>query len=128
MKTFLTITGLIEGTTGLALAIMPSLFVSILLGTTMADSSAILIGRLAGAALITIGIACWLSRTQMHSFIMVKAMMVYNILSITLLIYTVLFENISGPGLWPAIMVHVVLLVWCAVVVNRQSSIVNNEA
>jgi hypothetical protein len=53
MKSILTITALIEGVTGLALATMPSFVVSILLGTSLTDISAILIGRLAGVALIT---------------------------------------------------------------------------
>src|SRR4051794_307085 len=99
MKSLLTITGLIEGTTGLGLAIVPSLLVSILLGTTLTDPGAILIGRLAGAALFSIAIACLLSRTDSESFVMVKVMLVYNIFSVTLLVYAALVEKISGPGL-----------------------------
>jgi len=48
MKSILAITALIEGATGLALAIRPSFVVSILLGTSLTDMSAILIARLAG--------------------------------------------------------------------------------
>src|SRR3954471_4685236 len=113
MKSLLTITGLIEGSTGLALAIVPSLVVSILLGTSLTDPGAILIGRLAGAALFTIAIACWLSRSDTRSSVMVKAMLGYNIFSITLLVYAVLAERISGPGLWPTVLIHFGLLVWC---------------
>jgi hypothetical protein len=113
MKSFLTITALIEGATGLALAIVPSLIVSILLGTSLTDPGAILIGRLAGAALITIAIACWLFRSDTRSDVMLKVMLVYNIFSTALLIYAALVERISGPGLWPALLLHVGLLVWC---------------
>lgn len=113
MKSILTITALIEGVTGLALAIMPSLVVTILLGTSATDVSAILIARLAGAALITIAIACWLSRSNSQSAVIVKAMLGYNVFSIVLLAYAVLGEGISGPGLWPAILLHVGLLIWC---------------
>jgi len=113
MKSVLTITALIEGVTGLALAIMPSLVVSILLGTSLTDISAILIARLAGAALITIAIACWLSRSNTQSAVMVKAMLGYNVFSTVLLVYAVLVEQISGPGLWPAVLLHFGLLVWC---------------
>jgi hypothetical protein len=113
MKSLLTITALVEGVTGLALAIVPSLIVSILLGTSLTDPSAILIGRLAGAALITIAIACWLSRSDTRSSVMVKVMLAYNIFSTTLLVYAALVERISGPGLWPAVLLHVGLLVWC---------------
>ena len=113
MKSLLTITALIEGVTGLALAIMPSFVVSILLGTSLTDISAILIARLAGVALITIAIACWLSRSNTQSAVIVKAMLAYNVFSIVLLVYAVLVEQISGPGLWPAVLLHFGLLVWC---------------
>src|SRR6478752_210686 len=113
MKSLLTITALIEGVTGLALAIMPSFVVSILLGTSLTDISAILIARLAGVALTTIAIACWLSRNTTQSAVMVKAMLGYNVFSIVLLVYAVLVKQISGPGLWPAVLLHFGLLVWC---------------
>ena len=113
MKSILTITALIEGVTGLALAIMPSLFVTILLGTSLTDVSAILIARLAGAALITMAIACWLSRSNTQSVVIVKAMLGYNVFSIVLLAYGVLVERICGPGLWPAVLLHFGLLIWC---------------
>src|SRR6185295_15213680 len=113
MKSILTITALIEGVTGLSLAIMPSLVVSILLGPSLTDISAIVITRLAGAALITIAIACWLSRSNTQSAVIVKAMLVYNVFSIVLLVYAVLVERISGPGLWPAVLLHFGLLIWC---------------
>jgi hypothetical protein len=112
LKSLLSITALIEGATGLALAIVPSLVVSILLGTSLTDPGAILIGRLAGAALITIAIACWLLRNDTPSGVMVKVMLLYNIFSTTLLVYAALVERISGPGLWPAVLLHVGLLVW----------------
>ena len=113
MKSLLTITALIEGVTGLALAIMPSFVVSILLGTLLTDISAILIARLAGVALITIAIACWLSRSNTQSAVIVKAMLAYNVFSIVLLVYAVLVERIAGPGLWPTVLIHFGLLVWC---------------
>lgn len=113
MKLLLTITALVEVATGLALAIVPSLVVSVLLGTSLTGASAILIGRLAGAALITIAFACWLSRNDTQISVMVKVMLAYNIFSTALLVYAALVERISGPGLWPAVLLHVGLLVWC---------------
>ena len=113
MKSFLTLTALFEGTTGLVLAIAPSLFVSLLLGTSLTDPSAILIGRLAGAALITIGLACWISRNDTQSSVMAKVMIVYNVLATLLLVYAALVERISGVALWPAVLLHLGLLLWC---------------
>jgi hypothetical protein len=113
MKSLLVVTALVEGVTGLALAIIPTLVVSILLGTSLTGISAILIARLAGVALITVAIACWLTRGNTQSDAIVKAMLAYNFFSVILLIMAVLIEHISGPGLWPAVSVHFVLLVWC---------------
>ena len=112
MKSLLTITALLEGATGLALAIVPSLVVSILLRTALTDPAAILIGRLAGAALLTIAIACWLSRKDSQSSVMVRAMFGYNIFSITLLVYAASGQRV-GPALWLAVILHVGLLAWC---------------
>ena len=120
MKSLLTITALLEGATGLALAIIPSLLVSILLGTSLTDPTAILISRLAGGALITIAMACWLTRSDSHSYVMVKAMAGYNIFSITLLVYAVLVKKIYGPGLWPAVLLHLVLLIWCLLSMRKR--------
>jgi hypothetical protein len=113
MRSLLTITALLEGVTGLTLAIVPSLVVSMLLGTLLTDVSAIILGRLAGAVLIAIAIACWLSKGYTQSLVMVKVMLVYNVLAITLFVYALLVERISGPALWPAVIIHFGLLVWC---------------
>ena len=112
MKSLLTGTALIEGVTGLALAAMPSLLVEILLGVSLTDPTAIILGRLAGGALMTIAFACWLSRANPQSGIMVKAMLGYNVFATTLLVYAALVEKLSGPGLWPAVIVHIGLLAW----------------
>jgi hypothetical protein len=120
MRSLLTVSGLIEGVTGLALAIVPSLLVSVLLGTSITDPAAILIGRLAGATLVCIGGACLLSRTEIEAWVMVKVMLGYNILSSTILVYATSVEKISGPGLWPAILIHLGLLAWCIKSLSRQ--------
>jgi hypothetical protein len=120
MKSFLTTTALFEGATGLALAIMPSMVATVLLGTSLTDVSAILIARLAGGALITIAIACWLFRSNPQAAGLVTAMLVYNIFSIILLVYAGLIEKISGPGLWPAALLHVGLLVWSILLLRKQ--------
>jgi len=119
MRSVLTVTGLIEGLTGLALAMVPSLVVSLLLGTSLTDPGAILTGRLAGVALFTIAIACWLSRNDTRSSVMVNVMLVYNIFSMILLVYAALVKNMAGPVLWPAVLLHAGLLIWCVSSLRR---------
>jgi len=113
MKLLLTVTALLEGITGLGLVIIPDFLISILLGTSLTDSTSFLICRLAGGALITIAVACWFSRQGVQSSIMVKIMLGYNFFCIILLVYAALMESIHGPGLWPVVLMHLVLLVWC---------------
>ena len=113
MKLLLAVTALLEGATGLGLVIIPSFLISILLGTSLADSSAMIICRLTGGALITIAVACWLSRYDVRPSLMVKVMLGYNFFCIILLIYAVLVERIYGPGLWPVVLLHFALLIWC---------------
>jgi hypothetical protein len=113
LKSLLTITAIIEVATGLALVMAPSLVASSLLGTTLLDPTASIIAKLAGVALLTIGLACWLSRKEAQSTIMAKTMLGYNFFAISLLVYSALVEQVSGQGLWPAVLLHVILLVWC---------------
>lgn len=114
MKLLLSITAVFEALTGLALIAVPSVIAPLLLGSTLTEISGILIGRIAGSALISLAIACWLSRDNSQaSIVIVKALTVYNILAAGLLVYAGLVEHFSGIGLWPAMVLHFGLLVWC---------------
>ncbi len=114
MKSLLTITAFIEVATGLALLAIPSLAVSILLGTSLTEPSGIFLGRIGGAMLISLAMACWLSRNNAQSsLVMIKVFVLYNIAAASLLAYAGLVEHFTGLGLWPAILLHTGLLVWC---------------
>ncbi len=119
MKSLLTTTALLEGIAGLAMAMAPSFVVSVLFGISMNEHGTDLMVRLAGATLITVAIACWLSAKDAHSFVLVKSMTVYNILTIALLFYAVFARGISGPGLWPALVFHFGMLVWCVYTLRK---------
>ncbi|MDP9137511.1 MAG: hypothetical protein M3N38_04965 [Pseudomonadota bacterium] len=58
---FLGIAGVLESLTALALLASPSRVASILLQSPL-DAPAEVVGRIAGAGLLSLGIACWLSR------------------------------------------------------------------
>jgi len=114
MKSLLTFTALIEGATGLVLLIIPAVAVSLLLGVSLTEPGGILLGRMGGAALITLAIVCWLSKNDSKiSIVVTKAMVVYNTLAALLLAYAGLIQHFSGIGLWPALLLHAVLLIWC---------------
>lgn len=113
MKILLRVTALIEGATGLALSFIPALVISTLLGVTTNDPSMILISRIGGIGLIVLAIACFVSSGAKHALSMVKVMTGYNILSIIGLVYVWYARGMNGSGLWPAVLLHLLLLGWC---------------
>ena len=114
MKSLLTLTALIEVAIGLSLIAIPSVTASLLLGASLIEPSGILVARIGGAALISLAIACWLSKDEGNSSLVIaKALVFYNTAAALLLVYGVMIEKFSGLGLWPAAMLHVILLIWC---------------
>ena len=67
MKTLLSVTAVLEAMTGLALMARPAEPVAVLLGSTLETPTAMTIGRIAGAALLSLGVACWLARNDARS-------------------------------------------------------------
>ena len=59
MKLLLIAMALAEGGTGVALLIAPSFIVELLLGVGLLSPQSLVLGRITGAALISIGMACW---------------------------------------------------------------------
>ena len=113
MKRLLTITAIFEGITGLALMSVPSLFVMILLGDKLVEPAGIMISRLAGAALLSLAIIYWLyQKSAVTELLIVKAMLLYNVAASVLLVYASLI-GFSGLGLWPAVLLHIGLALWC---------------
>jgi hypothetical protein len=81
MKPLLVVTAVIELGAGLALLGFPSAAVALLLGSSLAMPAAVTLGRLAGAALLALGLACWLARRDVQSRAargLVAAMLLYN--------------------------------------------------
>ncbi|MFI5455882.1 MAG: hypothetical protein ACHRXM_10565 [Isosphaerales bacterium] len=116
MKTLLTITAAVEAGTGVALAIAPSPVVLVLLGSPLEKPAGLVIGRILGAALFSLGTACWLARDEAKARTatgLIAAMLLYNIAAVSLLGYARLGLGMSGAGLWPGVILHLALAVWC---------------
>src|SRR5438046_24520 len=81
MSRLLKLTAIIEAATGLALIAVPAIVVRLLLGAEISGAS-IPLGRVAGVALLALGVACWLARDDTQSRAargLVVAMLMYNI-------------------------------------------------
>ncbi len=116
MKPLHTVTALIEAGAGLALVIFPSAVVALLLGSGLDNPVAVTLGRLAGAALLALGVACWLARGDAGSHAakgLAAGMVVYNFAAVALLVYAGIGLGLHGVLLWPAAVLHAGMTVWC---------------
>jgi hypothetical protein len=118
MKYLLMTIAIVESTTGIALLAAPAMLSSLLLGEPLDTSAGLALARLAGAALISLGIACWFGSRDTQSpaaFGIVVAMLLYNLAAVVLLVSWRYLAGMPGFGLLPADALHSVLAVWCIV-------------
>jgi hypothetical protein len=112
----LTATAVIELGAGLALLSCPSATVVLLAGAPLETPAALTAARVAGAALLTLGVACWLARDDTQSRAasgLIAAMVLYN-LGVAFILGTAgIRSQPVGVALWPAVVLHAVMAVWC---------------
>jgi len=112
---FLIVTALLEVGAGLLLLAVPALALQFLLGVGEAASETLVVARIAGAALLAIGVTCWMARRNgpnpAQSGVVAGAL-IYDVAAAGLLAYAGLGLNMAGLGLWPAVGLHTVLAVW----------------
>jgi hypothetical protein len=115
MKRLLTLSAIIEAPTGLALMAVPFVVVRLLLGAEISGAS-IPLGRVAGGALFALGVACWLARDDAQSCAargLVSAMFLYNLCTVVILGVSGIWSQPVGIALWPAVVVHAAMTIWC---------------
>lgn len=115
-KNLLVLTAVLEAATGIALLALPAVAVSLLLGEQLESSGALVVARVTGAAMLSLGLACWLARNEGQTRPgrgVITAMLVYNFVVAALLGYAGLALGFTGIGLWPAAVAHTALAVWC---------------
>lgn len=101
MKKVLTLAAIGEAATGLALLIAPSITGQLLLGEALAGM-AIPVARVAGIALIALGVACWPGTPLI-------GMLTYSAAVTLYLAYLGFAGGAAGVLLWPAVGLHVIL-------------------
>jgi hypothetical protein len=101
MKRVLIFAAVAEAGTGLALLIVPSLVGQVLLGAEL-TGIAVTVARVAGIALIALGVACWPGTPRV-------GMLTYSAAVALYLAYVGFAGGSSGILLWPAVVLHVIL-------------------
>jgi hypothetical protein len=103
MNRVLAVAAICEISTGLALLIVPSLVGQVLLGQHLAGT-AIPVARVAGIALIALGFACWPATPLV-------GMTIYSVMIALYLAYLGSTGGATGVLLWPAVFLHLILIV-----------------
>ena len=101
MKNALTFAAIAEVATGMGLLIVPALIGQLLLGE-QPTGIAVPVARVAGIALIALGIACWPGPPLV-------GMLIYSALVALYLTYLGFAGGLAGVLLWPAVALHVIL-------------------
>jgi hypothetical protein len=120
MKILLIVTAVIEGVVGFLLFIMPAIVVPVLLGAPIDTPTGMVAGRLAGAAIIALAICCWQARNAERSGAglgIVMAMLFYNMAAAAVLVYAGVRLGLQSVYIWPTIVLHSALALWCAALV-----------
>lgn len=123
MKGLLVATAALEAATGTALLLAPVAVISLLLGELPDTSGGIALARVFGAALVSLGLACWLTRQDGQTRPgrgLIAAMLAYNLIVAAVLAHAGLRLGMTGIGLWPAVGTHAALAVWCVTSLRSQ--------
>ena len=96
-----------EAGMGLLLLAWPPLVVRLLFGAEISGAGVIM-SRIAGIALIGLGVACWPGTSALQPL---NGMLTYSPLAMLYLTYVGVRGEMAGLLLWPAVVLHAVLVV-----------------
>jgi hypothetical protein len=106
-------TAVVEAGAGLGLLLLPAVVLNLLIGVSQPAPEAVFVGRVAGAALLALGVASWLGRSGPAPGGLIAGLLVYNASVASLLVYAGLGLDLAGIALWPAVVLHVAMAGWC---------------
>jgi hypothetical protein len=125
MRTVLTVTAVVEASTGLGILALPSVVSSFILSSPLDTAVGLVFARVAGVALLALGVTCWLARHDEGARAVrgvVGAMALYNLGVLVLLAHAALVWGASGIALWPIVVGHAVMGLWCIVSLKARHS------
>ena len=116
-KALLTAVAVIELGTGAGLLLAPSTVAELLLGQLLGSGVSLVVGRVAGLALVAIALTCWLENVSGRAgspIALLVGLLAYNSVVPLLLIHSTVTNRTSGIGLWPAVVLHLAFALWIA--------------
>jgi hypothetical protein len=122
MKRLLIVTAVIETGAGLAILIVPSETVRLLLGSSVDLPAVATIGRLVGAVLLALGVPDGLGSRRENSGVargLAFVMTLYNFGVAAGLAFAGFRWPPGGIILWPVIVLHAAMGVWCVLCLLR---------
>jgi hypothetical protein len=115
-RLLLIVTAVFEAVTGLALMMWPSGVLTLLFGPATAAPLGPGGARVAGIVLFALGVACWFAREhglRPAGRRMITTMLTYNVAVAAALAATGIQYAPVGIALWPAVIAHCALAIWC---------------
>jgi hypothetical protein len=115
-KPLLSVMGATEAATGLVLVVAPSLVVELLLGAAPGTAAGTIVSRIAGVAILALGVGCWLAREDEASRAsrgLIAAMLLYNAGVAAILVLAWTNQGLAGIVLWPIVLAHLALVAGC---------------
>ena len=115
-RKLLIVTALVETPIGLMLLLSPAVVVTFLLGASLDAPAALVVARMAGAAVLSLGGACWVARDDGPSRsqrALVTALLLYNCAASAVLAHAAVGVRLVGVLMWPAVALHAIMAVWC---------------
>lgn len=118
MKNLLVVTAVVEAGAGFVFLVLPSVAAKLLFGASLGAPTALMVGRLTGAALVTLGIVCWLAQFDVKSRAtigLVIAMLFYHLAAFAILGSAGAGLGLVGVSLGLGIVFHSGMAIWCLV-------------
>ncbi|HSF10673.1 MAG TPA: hypothetical protein VLA60_14785 [Nitrospirales bacterium] len=116
LRSLFILTAILEAGAGLALTLSQSASTVVLVGGSLDTDGGLIAARIAGAALVSLGVACWFARNDGQSDAakgLVSAMLLYNVGAGGVFLYAGMGLGLTGIRLWPAALLHTGLASWC---------------
>ena len=107
MKILLAVAAACEAALGLALLVYPPIVIRLLLGAEIIGVADV-VSRFAGVALMSLGVACWPNGPARQAL---DGMLTYGTLAALYLAYVGVRGQGVGVLLWPAVVVHAILII-----------------